>query len=158
MKRFLFLTLVFVAVGLLAQTSQPAATQPDISGMYSFLHEGEFVQITIEDGGKLSGFVSRYGDLDSDRGAFLDHFFKKGTIDGKKLDFLTETVHGVWYEFSGTVSRGEGKTPNDEGYYVIEGKLTRYATDAAKKTSAQTRELTMKSFPQDAGLQNSKRD
>jgi hypothetical protein len=38
------------------------------SGMYSFLSEGEFVQITVEDQGKVAGFVSRYGDGPSDKG------------------------------------------------------------------------------------------
>ena len=56
-----------------AQSSTPAQ---DYSGMYSFLQEGEFVQLTIEDDGRVTGFISRYGDSESDRGAFLDQFFK----------------------------------------------------------------------------------
>src|SRR5215468_3385416 len=58
------------------------------SVMYSFLKEGEFVQLTIEDG-QLSGFVSRMGDLDSDRGVFLDQFFDKGKIKGNQVSFVT---------------------------------------------------------------------
>src|ERR1700740_1924085 len=65
------------------------------SGMYSFLKEGEFVQVTVEDEGRVTGFVSRYGDLDSDKGAFLDQFFKTGKLDGKALIFTTEVVHGI---------------------------------------------------------------
>ncbi len=126
--------------------------------MYSFTREGEFVQITMEEQGKLTGFISRYGDLDSDRGAFLDQFFKTGTTDGTKLDFTTEEVHGVWFEFHGTIGRGNGKTPDDEGYYVIRGKLSRYAKDAEKKPSAESREIEMKSFPRDAAMAPQKRD
>ena len=37
------------------------------SGMYSFLKEGEFVQVTVEEAGPVTGFVSRYGDLESDK-------------------------------------------------------------------------------------------
>jgi hypothetical protein len=159
---FFFLVLILMAIAPLAaqQTQQNAAGgQADISGMYSFTREGEFVQITLEEQGKLTGFVSRYGDLDSDRGAFLDQFFKTGATDGTKLDFTTEEVHGVWFEFHGTIGRGTGKTQDDEGYYVIRGKLTRYAKDAEKKTSAQSREIEMKSFPRDAAMDpHQKRD
>ena len=38
------------------------ASQPEghaYSGMYSFLKDGEFVQITVEDGGRVTGFISR---------------------------------------------------------------------------------------------------
>ena len=58
---------------LLAQAPQPSApaAAPDISGMYTFLRDGEFVQID-RDGSQIDGFISRYGDSDSDRGAFLD--------------------------------------------------------------------------------------
>ena len=96
--------------------------------MYSFLREGEFVQITVEDAGKVTGFVSRYGDSESDRGAFLDQFFKQGKLDGTKLSFTTDTVHGVWYDFQGTISRGEGKTPSDEAFYVVKGTLRSVAS------------------------------
>ena len=94
-----------------------------------------------------AGFISRYGDLESDRGAFLDQFFKTGTLDGNRLAFTTEPLHGVWYEFQGTAARGDGKTPNDEGYYVLKGSLTQYLSDAAQKTSARTRAVVFKSFP-----------
>lgn len=138
--------------------SVPASTPKDFSGMYSFLQDGEFVQINVEDQGIVTGFISRYGDLDSDRGAFLDQFIKNGKTDGTKLDFTTDQVHGTWFEFHGVVNRGQGKTPNDEAFFVISGKLTKYSTDAAKKTNGQSREVTFKSFPQDAGMDRPKRD
>jgi hypothetical protein len=138
---------------LQAQNATPSApaSQPaeDYSGMYSFLRDGEFVQLTIEDAGRVTGFVSRYGDLESDHGQFLDHFFKPGTLDGKKLTFTTETVHGVWYEFRGTIERGPGKSPGDEAYYLLKGTLIQSTTDASKKTSSKSREVAFKSFPQD---------
>jgi hypothetical protein len=122
----------------------------EISGMYTFLREGEFVQITVEEG-KLSGFVSRYGDRDSDRDAFLDQFFSKASLEGKKVSFTTKPVHGTWYEFSGDVSRGEAKTPDKEGYWVLRGTLKKYSEDENKKVSAETRQVTLKSFPRDLG-------
>src|SRR5256712_12451680 len=150
------------AILLTSQTAPPSQTPPkpaeDYSGMYSFLQDGEFVQVTVEDQGRVTGFVSRYGDLESDRGAFLDQFFKQGKLDGKKLSFTTETVHGAWYEFKGTVERGEGKNVGDEAYYVLNGTLTEYSTDANKKTSSKSREVAFKSFPQDMSPAPVKRD
>ena len=117
--------------------------------MYTFLREGEFVQVTVEDNSRVTGFVSRYGNSDSDRGAFLDQFFKQGKLDGNKLSFTTETVHGVWFEFAGTVDRGPGKSPADEAYYVLKGMLTDFRTDADKKVSSKSRDVILKSFPRD---------
>ena len=131
-----------------APAVQDQAANDEISGMYTFLREGEFVQITVEDG-SLSGFVSRYGDRDSDRDAFLDQFFSKASISGRKISFVTKPVHGTWFEFAGEVSRGEAKTPNQEGYRVIRGTLRQYDEDESKHVSAKAREVTLKSFPQD---------
>jgi hypothetical protein len=125
--------------------------------MYSFLRDGEFVQITVEEKGRVTGFVSRYGDLESDRDAFLDHFFKQGKLDGNKLDFTTETVHGVWFEFRGSVERGEGKKSGDEAFYVLKGTLTENSTDDNKKTTSHPRAVALKSFPQDVSPVPAKR-
>lgn len=130
---------------------QKPASSPgaDYSGMYSFLRDGEFVQLTIEDHGRVTGFVSRYGDSESDRGVFLDHFFKSGKLDGNQLAFTTETVHGASFEFRGTVERGEGRSRADEAYYLLKGTLVENTTDEAKKTSSHSRQVALKSFPQD---------
>jgi hypothetical protein len=151
LRRFIAFVLLFLALPAIAQTSPPA-TLPgtEYSGMYSFLRDGEFVQLTVEGQGRVTGFISRYGDLDSDRGAFLDQFFKSGSkLDGNKLSFTTETVHGIWFEFRGTIERGEGKKEGDEAYYVVKGTLTENSADEAKKTSSRSREVAFKSFPQD---------
>ena len=147
-----------IAQNTAQQAPVPKKPAEDYSGMYAFLQDGEFVQVTVEEAGRLTGFVSRYGDLESDRGAFLDQFFKKAKLDGKKLTFTTDTVHGVWYEFKGTVERGEGKNLGDEAYYVLKGTLMQYSTDANKKTVAKSREVSFKSFPQDFGNGPEKRD
>jgi hypothetical protein len=132
------------------QTAQAASGGHAYSGMYSFRTDGEFVQVTVEDEGRVTGFVSRYGDGDSDKGAFLNQFFKTGKLDGNKLSFTTEVVHGVSFEFKGTVERGVGKNPNDEAYYVLRGILTESKSDANKKITAQARDVLFKLFPQEA--------
>jgi hypothetical protein len=146
--------LFLICVSLLAAQNTPhnppaAKSADDYSGMYSFLRDGEFVQVTVEDEGRVTGFVSRYGDGESDRGDFLDQFFKQGKLDGKKLSFTTETVHGVWYEFKGTVEQGEGKNPPDEAYHILKGTLSEYRTGTDKKISSKPREVEFKSFPHD---------
>jgi hypothetical protein len=152
LARFLPVMLLFCTL-LRAQSTTPSAppakTADDYSGMYSFLQDGEFVQLSVEDASRVTGFISRYGDLESDHGEFLDHFLKPGTLDGKKLNFTTQTVHGVWFEFKGTIERGPGKSPGDEAYYLLKGTLIQHTTDAGKKTSSKSREVAFKSFPQD---------
>ena len=80
--QLLLLTCSSLLAGQNPQDPTPAKTADNYSGMYSFLQDGEFVQITVEDEGRVTGFISRYGDSDSDRGAFLDQFFKQGKLDG----------------------------------------------------------------------------
>jgi len=127
-----------------------ASNEPSYSGMYTFLKEGEFVQVTVEDEGRITGFISRFGDGESDKGAFLDQFFKTGKLEGNKLSFTTEIVHGVSFDFRGTVERGEGKNPGDDSYYLIKGTLTQNVTDVNKKVTSQSRDVVFKMFPQEA--------
>ena len=136
----------------------PKPASDDVSGMYTFLREGEFVEVDVEPDGRVTGFISRYGERDSDRGAFLDHMFTKGSMQGNKLAFTTRSVHGVAFEFKGTVDRGEGKAPGAEAYHVIKGTLTQITEDQDHKTSAQQREVVFKSFPADAIMAPHKKD
>jgi hypothetical protein len=128
-----------------AQVASPA-NGSDPSGMYTFLKEGEFVQLTVEDG-KLSGFVSRFGETNSDKGEFIDQFFDKASLEGSHLSFKTKTVHAVWYEFDGAVSVEPGKKVGDEGYRVIRGNLTLHASDAKGNDQASEKTVELKSFP-----------
>ena len=155
-----FVSFVFLLSGAQESQAPPAPTQPgsEYSGMYNFLRDGEFVQVTVEDQGNVTGFISRYGEKEGDRGAFLDHFFKQGKLEANKLSFTTQTVHGISFEFRGTIEQGEGKKAGEEGFYVLKGALTEYATDAAKKTTSRSREVALKSFPQDVSPSAPKRN
>jgi hypothetical protein len=163
---FIFISAVVLGLGLLSAglRAQEAKTKPEepaaahgpeakqgqeYSGMYSFQKEGEFVQVTVEEAGHVTGFVSRFGDGESDKGAFLDQFFKSGKLEGNKLSFTTEIVHGIAFDFKGTVARGDGKKPGDEGYFVLKGTLTENTSDVNKKVASHSREVAFKMFPQD---------
>ena len=145
--KLLCLVLMFApAVIAFAQAAAAPAAFSDISGMYSFLRDGEFVQLTVEEG-QLSGFVSRFGDSDSDKGEFIDHFFEKASLQGDHVSFKTKTVHAVWYEFDGSIATTPGKQKGEEGYRVLRGKLMLHQTDALGKEQVSERTVELKSFP-----------
>ena len=140
-----FLLAVALIAAAQAGKPQPKAAQKDnpksatikaedITGMYSFLSEGEFLQINREEDG-ITGYISRMGDQESDRGSFLDQFFSKASVEGRNLTFTTKVLHGVWFEFKGTVERGSGKTKAQDGYYVLRGTLTEFTANPSKGSS-----------------------
>jgi len=152
-----------VSATAVAQQAAPPAksaepTAPDkatdiphaYSGMYTFLKEGEFVQLTVEDDRSITGFVSRYGEGTSDKGAFLDQFFKIGKLEGNKLSFTTEIVHGVSFSFKGSIERGAGRNPGDEAYFVLKGTLTENTSDVNKKVTSHSQEVGFDMFPEEA--------
>ena len=135
-----------------AQEDSANATVPhaaeDISGMYSFVKEGEFLQITL-DNKSVTGYISRMGDSDTDNGVFLDQFFAKADVQGHDVSFTTRPLHSVWYEFKGKFSRGPGKTKGDDGYYILRGTLKELTSNNAEKTvSSRSREVEFKLLAQ----------
>jgi hypothetical protein len=130
-----------------AHRDRVPAPAEDISGMYSFLKEGEFLQINLDQEG-VSGYISRFGDLESDRGAFLDQFFSKASVQGHEVSFTTKMIHGVWFEFKGRFDRGPAKSKVKDGYYVLRGTLTEFMTDADNKTSNRSLEAEFKLLAQ----------
>lgn len=167
LKYGLMLSLLVACAGAQKQPSVAPAAQKqpsvapaaqafsDMSGMYSFEHEGEFVQLNVEQPAKntqtralaVTGFISRYADTDSDRGAFLDYFITKGSLEGDKLTFSTKTIHGLSYEFTGRVVRG-AVPRNKDGYYELQGTLTQNTVVDQKVVSSRSREITMKLYPE----------
>jgi hypothetical protein len=130
-----------------ANTIVPHAAE-DISGMYSFVKEGEFLQITVEKTA-VTGYISRMGDSDSDSGVFLDQFFLKADVQGHNVSFTTRPLHSVWYEFKGKFNRGPGKTKGDDGYYILRGTLKELTSNNANKTvNARSREVEFKLLAQ----------
>jgi hypothetical protein len=120
------------------------------SGMYTFLKEGEYLQITVEDAGQVTGFISRFDEGGSEKGNFVDQFFKTGKVDGGKLNFTTKPANNVWFEFSGTAQRGDGQTPADDAFYVLKGTLTENTAGPDKKVTSRPQDVTFKMFPQES--------
>ena len=115
----------------------------DISGMYSFLKDGEFLQINLDANG-VSGVISRQGTQESDRGQFLDLVFSSASVKGHDVSFATRPVHGVWFEFKGRFERGKAKDKTQDGFYLLRGTLTEFTTDANKKTTSRSRSVDLK--------------
>jgi hypothetical protein len=160
---FGFLTLVTLGLACQAQggLSARGQTQPgqqdspatvpdaaeDISGMYSFVKAGEFLQINLEKAA-VTGYISRMGDSDSDNGVFLDQFFAKADIQDHDVSFTTRPLHSVWYEFKGKFERGPGKTKADDGYYVLRGTLKEFTAASDKAVATRSREVEFKLLAQ----------
>jgi len=135
-----------IAVCATAQSApaKPAAA-PDYSGRYSFLQDGEDVQLNQE-AGRIDGYIERFGESDSDRETMLQHTFAKATLAGDNLSFSTKPVHAVWYEFKGRIERGAAKTRAEDGYYQLVGTLTEHRQKDGKETTAKSRQVTLKLF------------
>jgi hypothetical protein len=147
-----WLAMAMFLAGICAWGRNPSAASTandDVSGMYAFLHEGESLQLNL-DHGRVSGFVTTFGWLESDKDTLLDRFFDKASLQGDQVHITTKPVHGSWLEFTGTIERGDGKTRAQEGYYRLVGTLTQYTTDEEKNLTAQERAVDLKSFPDEA--------
>jgi len=123
--------------------STKAAPADDYSGMYSFLQEGEFVEISVDEGNRVTGFISSFGD--ADKANFVDYFFDKAELHDHDIRFSTRKIQGTWFEFHGAISRGPGKNRDAEAYYVIKGTLTQHTSNG--RPEAKTTDVTLRSFP-----------
>ncbi len=133
-----------------AQSAKPQKTATPVSdynGTYSFLRAGEFVQINIEDGNRLTGFISHHGN--DGKAIFVDHFFENAELHDRHIRFSTRKVNGVWFDFDGSVARGAGTTRSAEDYYEITGTLTEHASDASQKGTARESKVTFHSLRQE---------
>lgn len=111
-----------------ARATEGVSTLPsDASGEFALDDRGSVIQITIEHN-RLTGYVTQ---MDHDTALTL--YFKKTSIDGKRVTFSTSTVHGLSYAFAGAIIRGDAKAPSLPGYYRLAGELTTYRNGLAEK-------------------------
>ncbi len=135
-----------------AESSAQQSTLPeDVSGAYDFDHINESIEIDILHN-KLSGYISRLGDSETDSSTPLAFFFDQSSIDGSEILFQTRVVHGIWYSFQGTILRGNAKIRDDEGYYVLHGVLATHhpqgGYDKAANETIERRTVNFKSMQQ----------
>jgi hypothetical protein len=146
--RIAIAAMLLVSAAAMAQAppAPEAALAGDISGMYSLLHEGEFVQIVVDDQ-RVTGVASHFRNEDPDKGQFVDVSLEKATLDGTTLSFRTKSVEGEWLEFTGTVERGPARSRSEEGYYLVRGTLTEHFQKAGGKAEEKRHSITLRSFP-----------
>jgi hypothetical protein len=142
--------LLAFAVGASAQSTEKPEPEvaSDITGLYSFLHEGEFVQIEVNDG-KVTGLISHFKNEDPDKAEFVDEYFDQAKLDGSTLTFRTKPLDGLWFEFSGMVERGPTKIPGDEAYWIVRGTVIEHHPGADGKPLEKKHSVSLKSFPVD---------
>lgn len=111
----------------------------EASGEYT-LGSGGRVDVELQPD-RLSGFITRLGDRESDEGTPLTFFFATSRLSGQQLAFTTRQVHGVWFSFEGTIVRGPARSRDQQGYYLLEGKLVLH------DVASQTEQARMVSLP-----------
>lgn len=113
------------------------STLPDqASGEYELDNNGSVVQITVEQN-QLSGYVTKM-----DGGSALTLFFQHTRIQGSRVSFTTQIVHGLSYAFTGSVTRGDEESASKTGYYRLAGQWTAYHDGGHE-----TRSVNLKSTP-----------
>lgn len=132
-------------------TGHESTLPDDVSGEYEFGKLNDWIEIDIHRN-RLSGYITRLGDAESDTNTPLTYFFDRTSLDGSQIEFDTKVVHGIWYSFHGTIFRGDGKTRQDEGYYVLHGVLIEHhpqgGTDKSADETYERRTVNFKSMGQ----------
>ncbi len=111
----------------------------EASGEYA-LGSGGMVDVELQSD-RLSGFITRLGDRESDEGTPLTFFFATSRLSGQRLAFTTRQVHGVWFSFDGTIVRGSARSRAEQGYYLLQGQLVMH------DVASQTQQARMVSLP-----------
>lgn len=110
----------------------------EASGEYA-LGSGAIIDVELQPD-RLSGFITRPGDRESDEGTPLTFFFATGQLSGQRLAFTTRQIHGVWFSFEGTIVRGSGRASGQPGYYLLEGTMVLHDVPAQTQ---QTRRVSL---------------
>ena len=111
----------------------------EASGEYT-LGSGEFVDVELQPD-RLTGYITRLGDRESDEGTPLTFFFATSRLAGQRFAFTTRQVHSVWFSFEGTIVRGNARSRDQQGYYLLEGRLVLH------DVASQTEQARMVSLP-----------
>jgi hypothetical protein len=136
-------------VALDSQITAPVIIPQEAWGHYTFGRELDLLEIDLEPQG-LSGYITLLGDKalkGPDKGAPLTFFFAKSRVGGDSVYFLTQQIHRVSYEFSGTL---QSALPHDKTLlvdYALSGALTVHHLDKQGHDVAQSRPVVFKKVP-----------
>ena len=120
----------------------PSTIPVAASGEYLFGSDpNDVIQITLFND-ELSGYISRHGEAQNDQGAPLTLFFAHTWLDGPRLGFDTQAIHGISYSFEGTIIRGSAEATTKAGYFLLQGTLTQ-----SEAGTSQPRQVSMKLAP-----------
>jgi hypothetical protein len=115
----------------------------DAFGLYRFTARegpfGEGLQINYQFD-QISGYFSVSAGANT-HGKVLTYFLSRVTGGDGKLTWETRQAHGISYSFEGKVTRGQGLTRAQDGFYLMDGTLTTH--DDVEKTT-QNRTVTFK--------------
>lgn len=117
----------------------------DVSGEYALGEAGNVIEISLQ-AGVLDGYISKLGDMESDRGTPLTYFFVSTELREERVRFATRRVHGVWYSFEGSIVRGPARSRKEPGFYLLQGELVEH--DASRHAD-QGRTVSLKSARRD---------
>jgi hypothetical protein len=109
--------------------------------MGTFPNEGEFLQVSVENDGRVSRVVSRYEDEDKEKRTFIDQFFKSAKLAGNRLTFTAKTVQGR------ESNAAKATIPETTPMAFCRGRLTQNSTDADKKATSGNHEVEFEMFP-----------
>ena len=98
-------------------------------GEYRWRETGEVIELYVEDQA-LHGYLTRRSEQHGTGSAPMTFEFLQSDTAGGRLQFTTSHVHGEWYSFSGHVARGPAASPNQEGYYLLQGVLETHGENA----------------------------
>ena len=102
------------------EASGSYALSPNIAEVIEIILNGQSDEV------RLQGYLTRLGDGESDHGAPLTYFFARTTVSPTQLTFITRQVHGIWWNFAGTIDRGSAQMSTQKGYYFLNGTLTEH--------------------------------
>ncbi|HEV2425204.1 MAG TPA: hypothetical protein VGZ29_10295 [Terriglobia bacterium] len=117
-----------------------------MTGEYEFLKPENTLAI-LEEEGKLKGYIDvLQGEEESSD--VLSYQITTGTRGGDQVQFKTARIHEKYYEFKGSVARGDGRTPKDPDFLRLAGDLETVTSDSLTGQShAESHHVTFKWKP-----------
>lgn len=145
---------VAVVTGSMLKAQDAAQTVDDMTAKYHFLAADDTLAILDEEG-KLKGYIE-VAQPETESEDVLDYDIVEGSRKNNHVQFRTNTIHGKYYRFTGTVERGTGHEEKDPDYLNLTGDLDTVtiksivSEDPSKpdttKETVQTMRVVLKSF------------